>query len=132
METDRALHPAPAACSRRGYISRAVRVCTQVTGIYLRSSRGSTGTRHQRKTERDGVPMRIEDVKKPTVTLAEACEILRCEGYGISRDRLKAGIYGGVYPFGEVVDRTEGLTKNDVYTVYTAFLRKWIEERRVS
>ena len=46
-------------------------------------------------------------------------------------DKLKAGIFGGVYPFGEVIDRVEGLTKNDCYTVYTAFLQKWIEERRV-
>ena len=46
-------------------------------------------------------------------------------------DKLNAGIFGGVYPFGEVIDRVEGLTKNDCYTVYTAFLQKWIEERRV-
>lgn len=49
----------------------------------------------------------------------------------MSVDKLKAGIFGGVYPFGEVIDRVEGLTKNDCYTVYTAFLQKWIEERRV-
>ena len=76
--------------------------------------------------------MRIEEVKAPEMTVAQACEILRCEGFSISSGRMMAGIYQGVYPFGEVVDRTEGLTKNDVYTVYTAFLRKWIEERRVS
>lgn len=75
--------------------------------------------------------MRIEDVRTPTLPLADACEILRCEGYRMSVDKLKAGIFGGVYPFGEVIDRVEGLTKNDCYTVYTAFLQKWIEERRV-
>ena len=44
---------------------------------------------------------------------------------------MMAGIYQGVYPFGEVVDRADGMLKKDKYTVYTAFLKKWIEERRV-
>lgn len=90
-----------------------------------------TSTRHQREKRKAVRSMRIEDVKTPTLPLADACEILRCEGYRMSVDKLKAGIFGGVYPFGEVIDRVEGLTKNDCYTVYTAFLQKWIEERRV-
>lgn len=74
---------------------------------------------------------RIEEVKSPTMTVPQACKILRCEGYSISNNRMMAGIYQGVYPFGEVVDRMEGLMKTDKYTVYTALLKKWIEERRV-
>ena len=75
--------------------------------------------------------MRIEEVKAPEMTVAQACEILRCEGFSISSGRMMAGIYQGVYPFGEVVDRADGMLKKDKYPVYTAFLKKWIEERRV-
>lgn len=39
--------------------------------------------------------MRIEDVRTPTLPLADACEILRCEGYRMSVDKLKAGILAG-------------------------------------
>lgn len=75
--------------------------------------------------------MRIEEVKSPVITLMQTMEILRGEGYEISPGKLKAGICQGVYPFGEIIDRMEGLTKEDIYTVYTVKLRKWLEERRV-
>lgn len=122
--------PRPGSLFHAGaYMSRA-EVGTRGLGI---SPCGwfDTNTRHQREKRKAVRRMRIEDVKTPTLPLADACEILRCEGYRMSVDKLKAGIFGGVYPFGEVIDRVEGLTKNDCYTVYTAFLQKWIEERRV-
>lgn len=75
--------------------------------------------------------MRIEEVKTPVVTLKQTMDILRAEGYEISPGKLKAGICQGVYPFGEIIDSMEGLTKEDIYTVYTVQLRKWLDERRV-
>lgn len=75
--------------------------------------------------------MTIDQVQTPTITLVKTMDILREEGYEISPDKLKAGICQGVYPWGDVISRTEGLNKNDIYVVYTMLLKKWLEKRRV-
>lgn len=74
--------------------------------------------------------MRIEDVQSPCVSLMDAAEIMREAGFRVSVHKLKAGICQGVYPFGECVERAPGLTKNDVYTIYTAGLADWLEQHR--
>lgn len=75
--------------------------------------------------------MTIDQVQTPTITMVKTMDILREEGYEISPDKLKAGICQGVYPWGDVISRTEGLNKNDIYVVYTMLLKKWLEKRRV-
>lgn len=71
----------------------------------------------------------MSKVLGPQITVDDAVKILRQNGFKTSVDKLRAGLVQGIYPFGDVVQRCDGLIKNDCYDVYTLQLKKWIEER---
>ena len=74
----------------------------------------------------------MEEMKKelpPQITVETAATILRKNGFKMSVDKLRAGLVQGIYPFGDVVQRHDGMLKNDCYDVYTVLLEKWIKER---
>lgn len=60
----------------------------------------------------------------PTLTIDETVKRMREAGMKISRDKLIAGIYQGVYPFADMTKLT-----NLEYTVYEKMFNEWCEAR---